>query len=182
MPYACSNKIQLFSLLNFTLNCGSLNVPQQSTPSPNRPPKSPGNTSAQNMENNTNNGNNAALMTLLARQVSKDNSLNSRSSGGTGMGKSGSVGNWGWFEDVHGHESAFLPGVSANGNVSRDNSGKGGRRGSQDARGGGSGKDYAGSKKGGGGGLLHIGSELMSNVIQSIVEPQREGKFLPVES
>ena len=20
-----------------------------------------------------------------------------------------SVGNWGWFEDVHGHESAFLP-------------------------------------------------------------------------
>ena len=117
--------------------------------------------------------NNNALMNLLARQVSKDNSLNSRSSGGTGMGKSGSVGNWGWFEDVHGHESAFLPGVSANGNVSRDNSGRG-RRGGQDAKGGATRRKGSG----GGGGLLHIGSELLSNVIQSIVEPQRrEGKF-----
>ena len=49
-----------------------------------------------------------------------------------------------------------------------------GRRGGQDAKGGATRRKGSG----GGGGLLHIGSELLSNVIQSIVEPQRrEGKF-----
>ena len=124
-----------------------------------------------------NNNNNKSIMT---RQVSHDGSEanRSRSSSSSENGnRPSSVGNWGWFEDVHGHESAFLPGLmGGNGssrNASRDNS-MNRRRGSSDNNGS-SGSNSASKKKKGG--LLHIGSELMSNVIQAFNEPQR-GKSL----
>ena len=71
-----------------------------------------------------NNNNNKSIMT---RQVSHDGSEanRSRSSSSENGNRPSSVGNWGWFEDVHGHESAFLPGLmGGNGsrNASRDNS------------------------------------------------------------
>ena len=125
-----------------------------------------------------NNNNNKSIMT---RQVSHDGSEanRSRSSSSSENGnRPSSVGNWGWFEDVHGHESAFLPGLmGGNGsrNASRDNSMNRNRRGSTDNNGGSSGSNSASKKKKGG--LLHIGSELMSNVIQAFNEPQR-GKSL----
>ena len=99
-------------------------------------------------------------------------SLHSRSSsegngtrGTSGPGDNKSVGNWGWFEDVHAHENAFLPGISSAGGRSRDNSMKKGR--------GTANKD---KKKSGGGGLFHIGSEIMSNVIGAFEQPQ-QGKI-----
>ena len=125
-----------------------------------------------------NNNNNKSIMT---RQVSHDGSEanRSRSSSSSENGnRPSSVGNWGWFEDVHGHESAFLPGLmGGNGsrNASRDNS-MNRRRGSTDNNNGGSSGSNSASKKKKGG-LLHIGSELMSNVIQAFNEPQR-GKSL----
>ena len=125
----------------------------------------------------SNNNNNKSIMT---RQVSHDGSEanRSRSSSSSENGnRPSSVGNWGWFEDVHGHESAFLPGLmGGNGsrNASRDNSMNRNRRGSTDNNGS-SGSNSASKKKKGG--LLHIGSELMSNVIQAFNEPQR-GKSL----
>ena len=66
--------------------------------------------------------------------------------------------NWGWFEDadVHGHESMFLPEVSA------AKSGAGGAS--------------VGNDKGKSRGLLQVGSELIQNVLQTIVEPNRQGE------
>eukprot|EP00581_Thalassiosira_minuscula_P029122 CAMPEP_0183787338 /NCGR_PEP_ID=MMETSP0739-20130205/67489_1 /TAXON_ID=385413 /ORGANISM="Thalassiosira miniscula, Strain CCMP1093" /LENGTH=663 /DNA_ID=CAMNT_0026031419 /DNA_START=33 /DNA_END=2026 /DNA_ORIENTATION=- len=96
----------------------------------------------------------------LKRQVSNDdslvgkNSLNggSSASSNTSEGNRASVGNWGWFEDVHGPESSFLPVVGKEGGSGdMTNSGK--------------------KKKGG---LLHIGSELMQNVLQAFVEPHKQ--------
>jgi len=56
-----------------------------------------------------------------------------------------SPGNWGWFEDVHGHESA-TPAMT------------------NDKK----------SKKKKKGGLLDVGGELMKNMLQAIVEPHRK--------
>lgn len=123
----------------------------------------------------SNNNNNKSIMT---RQVSHDGSEanRSRSSSSENGNRPSSVGNWGWFEDVHGHESAFLPGLMAGGsrNASRDNSMNRNRRGSTDNNNGSNNGSASKKKKGG---LLHIGSELMSNVIQAFNEPQR-GKSL----
>lgn len=90
----------------------------------------------------------------MTRQISNDDSFHSgsredsnTSDGGTGRGTS--VGNWGWFEDVHPHESGFLP----------------------DAVSPSPGGEKQKKKKGG---LLHVGSELMQNVLQAIVEPHRQ--------
>lgn len=64
-----------------------------------------------------------------------------------------SVGNWGWFEDVHGHESVFLPGMKLDEGEERK------------------GDNKEDKKKGR---LLQMGSELMqSGPIYSNVESQR---------
>lgn len=111
-------------------------------------------------------GSGVAAITGMTRQVSIDdcsncstdkNSLDGSSSSSTTSeaNKGTSVGNWGWFDEVHGqHESLFLPEISA-------------------AKDGGDGDTPAQSKKKKGG-LLHIGSELMHNVLQAIVEPHRQ--------
>ena len=118
-------------------------------------------------DNNTNNNNGneadppAAAVASLTRAVSHDDSLtksvNSNSSEGM---RQSSVGNWGWFEDVHGHESAFLPDL-------------GGRK--KDEEGNNDGGKGGGKKKKGG--LLQMGQELMQSALNAIVEPQR-GEFL----
>lgn len=93
----------------------------------------------------------------MTRQVSNDALFTGKSSlhddFSEGNRGTSSVGNWGWFEDVHVHDS-FLPEVSA---------GKEGESG-----------DSATASKKKRGGLLHIGSELMQNVLQAIVEPHRQ--------
>lgn len=107
----------------------------------------------------------------MTRRVSNDDSLATNgeksinSDSGTSEGNQGnSVGNWGWFDDVHGHESAFLPDMAGGGN----------RRGSANGNNRGNNTPDNKKKKGG---LFHIGSELMQNVIQAIVEPHRQGEF-----
>ncbi|KAL7518206.1 hypothetical protein ACHAWX_003055 [Stephanocyclus meneghinianus] len=65
-----------------------------------------------------------------------------------------SVGNWGWFEDVHGHESVFLPGARDEGEEKGEVENRGGR------------------KKGG---LLQMGSALMPSALYTVLEPQRDG-------
>ncbi|KAL7553396.1 hypothetical protein ACHAWF_016677 [Thalassiosira exigua] len=94
----------------------------------------------------------------MRREVSVDSSFGGRngsiqSDPSSNTDQRNSAGNWGWFEDVHGHESAFLPDTS------------GAKEGGTPERGS--------EKKKKRGGLLHIGSELMQNVLQSIMEPQR---------
>jgi len=110
--------------------------------------------------NNGNRDNSNSNRSLHSRSSSEGNGT--RGTSGPG-GDNKSVGNWGWFEDVHAHENAFLPGISAGGR-SRDNSMKKGR--------GTANRD--GKKKGGG--LFHIGSELMSNVIGAFEQP-KQGKI-----
>ena len=111
---------------------------------------------------NRNNGrdNSNSNRSLHSRSSSEGNGT--RGTSGPG-GDNKSVGNWGWFEDVHAHENAFLPGLSSAGGRSRDNSMKKGR--------GTANRD--GKKKGG---LFHIGSELMSNVIGAFEQP-KQGKL-----
>jgi len=112
----------------------------------------------------------------LKRQVSQDSVNNrqqgdaaaldrsvssaSEETGGSANRGSPSVGNWGWFEDVHAHEGGFLPntggGDGAPSAASRRDSG---------------GTPQRKKKKGG---LLHIGSEIMQNVLAAIVEPNRQ--------
>eukprot|EP01082_Thalassiosira_pseudonana_P006047 g5400.t1.1.5e174189 g5400 g5400.t1 contig2:463915-466254(-) len=119
---------------------------------------------------NNNNGNEAnppaaaVAQSSLTRAVSHDDSLtksvNSNSSEGM---RQSSVGNWGWFEDVHGHESAFLPDL-------------GGRK--KDEEGNNDGGKGGGKKKKGG--LLQMGQELMQSALNAIVEPQREANTMAV--
>ena len=159
---------------------GTLNVPTSTTN--NRggtPPRPPNMIATSNSETNLrrqiSDGSSNSPPTNRNNNNGRDNSnsnrsLHSRSSSegngtrGTGtVGDNKSVGNWGWFEDVHAHENAFLPGISAGGR-SRDNSMKKGR--------GTANRD--GKKKSGG--LFHIGSELMSNVIGAFEQP-KQGKI-----
>lgn len=103
----------------------------------------------------------AAIGKGMTHQTSNDGSLNgknsphgSSASSITSEGNRGSLANWGWFEDVHVHESGFLPDLGApkdGGNV-----------------------DMTSTKKKKKGGLLHIGSELMQNMLQAIVEPHKQ--------
>ena len=162
---------------------GTLNVPTSTTTNNNRgggtPPRPPTMIATSNSETNlrrqisdgssnsppTNRNNNGrdnsnSNRSLHSRSSSEGNGT--RGTSGPG-GDNKSVGNWGWFEDVHAHENAFLPGISAGGR-SRDNSMKKGR--------GTANRD--GKKKGGG--LFHIGSELMSNVIGAFEQP-KQGKI-----
>ena len=85
---------------------------------------------------------------IMQRTVSNE----SNKSDSTGEARA-SIGNWGWFEDVHGHESVFLPGLKLDGEGRGDKNEK--------------------NK----GGLLQMGSELMSDRLYSSIEPQR-GKCL----
>lgn len=87
---------------------------------------------------------------IMQRTISNE----SNKSDSTGEARA-SIGNWGWFEDVHGHESVFLPGLKLEGEGRGEKSEK---------------------KKGG---LLQMGSELMSDRLYSSIEPQR-GKFIYV--
>ena len=81
-------------------------------------------------------------------------------------------GNWGWFEDVHGHEGPFL----YHSTISR---GAGGGADSIDGGTAGDGGSRGGNGRGGKKkkGLFHIGGEIMQNVM-SLMEPQRQGEFL----
>ena len=97
----------------------------------------------------------------MKRQISHDESMsNSNSSSAENRQSSITGGNWGWFEDVHGHESAFLPGFSA-------------------ASGGESLEKGGGSKERKKSGIWKMGSDLMQSALSAIVEPQRQGKSQP---
>jgi hypothetical protein len=96
----------------------------------------------------------------IKRQVSHDGSLTNSNSSAENR-QSSVTGNWGWFEDVHGHESAFLPGFSA-------------------SLGGGGESLSGGNNKGDGkekkkSGIWKMGSDLMQSALSSIVEPHRQG-------
>lgn len=99
----------------------------------------------------------AASAATAAKIMQRTISADSNRSGSDSTGEAGraSIGNWGWFEDVHGHESVFLPGMK----LDEGDELKGGK----------------GEKKKGG--LLQMGSELMSTgPLLSNIEAQR-GKF-----
>lgn len=99
---------------------------------------------------------------MEARAVSDDESSEGRSSlpsSATSEGNRGSLGNWGWFEDpVQPHEGGFLPDVGSSAALKEGAKGEGSK------------------KKKKKGGLLHIGSELMQNVFQPLLEPNRQGE------
>jgi hypothetical protein len=97
----------------------------------------------------------------IKRQVSHDGSLTNSNSSAENR-QSSVTGNWGWFEDVHGHESAFLPGFSAS------LSGGGG-----ESLSGGNNKGDGKEKKKSG--IWKMGSDLMQSALSSIVEPHRQG-------
>jgi hypothetical protein len=89
----------------------------------------------------------------LSRTISHESSSSSNTKSDYSGDARISVGNWGWFEDVHGHESVFLPGMMPM--PEGEEGGDGGK---------------AGKKKGG---LLQMGSELMSSTLYSVIEPHR---------
>lgn len=94
----------------------------------------------------------AAKIMHMQRTISAE----SNRSDSTGEAGRASIGNWGWFEDVHGHESVFLPGMK----LDEGDEQKG---------------DKSEKKKGG---LLQMGSELMSSgPLLSNIEPQR-GEYM----
>lgn len=95
-----------------------------------------------------------AAAATAAKIMQRTISTESNRSGSDSTGEAGraSIGNWGWFEDVHGHESVFLPGMKLD-EGDEPNSGK------------------SEKKKGG---LLQMGSELMSSgPLLSNIEAQR---------
>lgn len=97
----------------------------------------------------------------IKRQVSHDGSLTNSNSSAENR-QSSVTGNWGWFEDVHGHESAFLPGLSVS------LSGGGGESlGGENNKGNGKEKRKSG--------IWKMGSDLMQSALSSIVEPHRQG-------
>jgi hypothetical protein len=96
----------------------------------------------------------------IKRQVSQNDSMSNSNSSAENRQSSVTGGNWGWFEDVHGHESAFLPGFSA-------------------ASGGesfGEGRKGDGSKERKKSGIWKMGSDLMQSALSAIVEPHKQGK------
>jgi hypothetical protein len=96
----------------------------------------------------------------IKRQISQDESMSNSNSSAENRQSSVTGGNWGWFEDVHGHESAFLPGFSA-------------------ASGGesfGEGRKGDGSKERRKSGIWKMGSDLMQSALSAIVEPHKQGK------
>lgn len=98
----------------------------------------------------------AAAAATAAKIMQRTISAESNRSDSTGDAGRASIGNWGWFEDVHGHESVFLPGM---------------RLDEADEQ-----KGEKGYKKKGG--LLQMGSELISSgPLLSTIEPQR-GEFV----
>ena len=108
-------------------------------------------------------GDNVASMpkSKLTRQVSHDSNSSSEGARQTSVS-----GNWGWFEDVHAHESSNIsestkkmPGLMDNDDASGN------------AKGGG-----ANNKKKKKGGLLQMGLESMHQALFSIIEPMQRGE------
>ena len=141
-------------------------------------------------------GGGGGVVTTIQRRVSEDVLLGGGGPGGLGRnhtiherrtssnasggddsysdeeGRAGTTvsGNWGWFEDVHGHEGPFL----YHSTISKGAGGGADSIHGGTAGGGGRGGNGRGGKKKG---LFQIGGEIMQNVM-SLMEPQRQGEFL----
>lgn len=90
---------------------------------------------------------------IIKRQVSRDGSMSNSNSNSSSQNRQSSVtgGNWGWFEDVHGHEHSAASGGESFG-------------------GGDGNKELKKS------GIWKMGSDLMQSALEAIIEPQKEGK------
>mmetsp|Transcript_16944 Transcript_16944/g.25763 ORF Transcript_16944/g.25763 Transcript_16944/m.25763 type:complete len:568 (-) Transcript_16944:108-1811(-) len=87
----------------------------------------------------------------IKRQVSHDESMSNSNSSSQNRQSSITGGNWGWFEDVHGHEPAASGGESLGGGVKGD-----------------------GKKEQKKSGIWKMGSDLMQSALEAIIEPQKQ--------
>ena len=92
----------------------------------------------------------------IKRQVSQDGSMSNSNSSSQNRQSSVTGGNWGWFEDVHGHEHSAASGGGFLG---------GGEKGD--------GKNQ--QKKSG---IWKMGSDLMQSALEAIIEPQKKGRCM----